>query len=102
MNANRGIFWGTAIGTLLLALGMGIGGVVYAVHVGDEAATSTRFDARIDQRLQATESLVTDLRIDAKGTRTDVAWIRQFLEHPPVDAHKGMPAAPGLDKVAAP
>lgn len=38
MNANRGIFWGTAIGTLLVAVGMGIGAVVYAVHVGDEAA----------------------------------------------------------------
>ena len=102
MNANRGIFWGTAIGTLLVAVGMGIGAVVYAVHVGDEAAASTRFETNLDHRLQATETLVTDLRIDAKGTRTDVAWIRQFLEHPPADAHKGAPVGPVLDRLAAP
>ena len=90
-SSNRGIFWGTAVATCLMALGMAIAGVVYVVTIRDEAAASTRHDTTSDRQMENLQTLVGELRVDAAQTKTDVSWIRQFLEHPPAAARKEPP-----------
>ncbi len=85
---SRLLTWATIVGTFLIAVGMATASVVYVVTLRDEAAASTRFDSEA-------RSLITDLRIDAKETKTDVSWIRHFLEHPP--AGKEPPRTASID-----
>ena len=91
MNAKL-LTWATLLGSFLVAVGMATAGVVYVVTVHDEAAASTRFDTGADRRIATIETLVSDLRIDAGQTKTDVSWIRHFLEHPAAAPHKDPPA----------
>lgn len=82
--------WVIAAGTLLTVATLIGGGIVYAVRLRDDASTSMKSDTDHEARLRVIENVVSDVRADVRETKTDVTWIRTFL-----DPHRQQPAGPG-------
>jgi hypothetical protein len=72
--------WVIAAGTLLTVATLIGGGIVYAVRLRDDASASMRSDVDHESRLRVIESVVSDVRADVRETKTDVSWIRTFLD----------------------
>ena len=71
--------WVIAAGTLLTVATLIGGGLVYAVRLRDGTA-SMRSDTDHEARLRVIENVVSDVRADVRVTKTDVSWIRTFLD----------------------
>ena len=78
--------WVIAAGTLLTVATLIGGGIVYAVRLRDDASASMKSDTDHEARLRVIESVVSDVRADVRETKTDVTWIRTFL-----DPHRQQP-----------
>jgi hypothetical protein len=72
--------WVIAAGTLLTVATLIGGGIVYAVRLRDDASASMRSDTDHEARLRVIENVVSDVRADVRETKTDVVWIRKFLD----------------------
>ena len=82
--------WVIAAGTLLTVATLIGGGLVYAVRLRDDASASMKSDTDHEARLRVIENVVSDVRADVRETKTDVTWIRTFLDphRQQPDAHK--------------
>jgi hypothetical protein len=85
---NRMIALGTLAGAMLTAAGMVAFGISYTVRIRDDATASRVCDADHEQRMRAIEGVISDVRVDVRETKTDVTWIRRFLDRHPTPAAK--------------
>jgi hypothetical protein len=74
--------WLIASGTLLTAATLIGGGIVYTVRLRDDASASLHSDVDHEARLRVMERVASDLRADVRETKTDVSWIRHYLDRP--------------------
>ena len=93
---NRLIAWGTVAGALLTAGSLLFAGIVYETKLRDDATASTRSDLDHETRLRSIEAVIGDVRVDVRETKTDVAWIRRFLDRPAA-GHKEPPQTAFVD-----
>jgi hypothetical protein len=80
---NRVIAWGTAIGVLLTCIGMIVAGVVYEVRLRDDANASRVSDVDHESRLRSIEGNLGDMRGDVREIKTNVGWIRRYIDKQP-------------------
>ncbi|MGO9112727.1 MAG: hypothetical protein ACLP9L_26130 [Thermoguttaceae bacterium] len=79
---NRLVAWGTVASALLTAASLIGAGAVYAVRLRDDATASTVCDVDHESRLRVIEHGIGELHADVIETKTNVAWIRRFLDRP--------------------
>ena len=91
--ANRLIAWGT-VALPLLTIGSTIGAaIVYAVRLGDSVSARRAADVDHESRLRTIEATAADTRGDVREIRTDVRWIKDYLDKPPLAADSRTAAA---------
>ena len=77
---NRLIAWGTVAGALLTAGSLLFAGIVYETKLRDDATASRTCDVDHETRLRSIETTLGDIRADVRETRTNVSWLRRFLD----------------------
>jgi hypothetical protein len=80
---NRLIAVGTLSGVVLTSVTLLVGTVAYTTRMGADVSASRASDADHEGRLRTIEAIAADLRGDVRETKTDVAWIRRFLDRHP-------------------
>lgn len=83
LSDNRLIAWGTVAGSLLAAVTLIGGGIVYTVKLRDDASASRVVDADHEVRIRVNESGLAEMKADVREIKTDVTWIRKFLDRQP-------------------
>lgn len=77
---NRLIALGTIAGALLTATGMAAVGIAYVVDIRNDVTASRVCDRDHERRMREFETVIGDVRLDVRETKTDVSWIRRFLD----------------------
>jgi hypothetical protein len=92
---NRLIALGTLAGAALTAGSLALGGIAYAVRLGEQTAASRTADADHESRLRTIEGSLGEMHGDMKAVKTDVSWIRTFLHdrQPAADADRRQAAS---------
>ena len=83
---NNLIAWGTVAGVLLTAGSMLGLGIAHAVHLHDQVTAAVAASADHESRIRAVETNAGETRADVREIKTDVSWIRKYLDHKPQTA----------------
>ena len=89
---NRLIALGTIGGALLTAAGMVAFGISYTVQLRDDATASTKADADHEVRIRVNEAGLGEMKGDVREIKTDVTWIRHYLDRQQPGPAVGKPA----------
>ncbi len=80
---NKLIAWGTAGGALLTAATLAATIVIERTGAIDAITQGKLIDADHETRLRFIETVVSDMRADVRETKTNVSWIRHYLDRRP-------------------